>query len=83
MGYILIFIVQSFCPMKLLGLLHFLQLFHQFQQLCRLHQVLLKERKKKEITVASLQQLPLSHEMRVKAQGSTGCPVWDFTFVTF
>lgn len=33
--------------MKLLDSLHFLQLFHRFQQLCRLHQELLKQKKTK------------------------------------
>lgn len=47
--YIIILIVQSFCPRKLLDLLRFLQLFLQFQQLCRLHQELLKQKNKDKL----------------------------------
>lgn len=48
------FIVQSFCPTKLLDSLHFLQLFHQFQQLCRLHQELLKQKRKDNRSITAI-----------------------------
>jgi len=39
--------------MKLLDSLHFLQLFHQFQQPCRLHQELLKQKNKGNCTITA------------------------------